>query len=257
MRFGKIQQIRLHEQIIKRFYEMAGAGELQAGDRLPPERELLKQLGVSRQVLREALTVMEAQGSITTTPGGGRVFAGKVGGDVAALLETLRESALLEILIAREAIECKTAELAAEHATGQDIADLRARLAAIGPTNYSYVWNSEFHLAIAECGKNGLLHNLLSVLLDARRDVLEHDYLTREQLERLFSDHEGLVDAIEARDPERAREAMRAHLRLTRDEFDQRRSVRAGERQMPADDVVAAKVPKLDQAVRTRTSNPK
>lgn len=230
MKFGKIQQIRLHEQIIKRFHEMADAGELRAGDRLPPERDLLKQLGVSRQVLREALTVMEAQGSITTTPGGGRVFAGKVGGDVAALVETLRESALLEILVAREAIECKTAELAAEHATEHDIAGLRALLAAIGPTSYSYVWNSEFHLAIAECGKNGLLHSLLSVLLDARRDVLEHDFLTRQQLERLFSDHEGLVDAIEAGDAERAREAMRAHLRLTQNEFDQQRTMRADER---------------------------
>ena len=243
MKFGKVQQIRLHEQIIKRFDEMATAGELQAGDRLPPERELLKQLGVSRQVLREALTVMESQGSITTTPGGGRFFAGKVGGDVAALMETLRESALMEILDAREAVECKAAELAAQHVTEHDIVGLRAHLAGIGPTDYSYVWNSEFHLAIAECGKNSLLHSFLSVLLDARRDVLEHDYLTRDQLERLFSDHVGLVDAIEARDPERAREAMRAHLRLTRVEFDQQRSVRADERRKRSEETGSALSP--------------
>jgi GntR family transcriptional regulator, transcriptional repressor for pyruvate dehydrogenase complex len=54
MKFERVQKVRLHEQIVDRFNQLADAGHLDIGDRLPPEREPLGQLGVSRQVLREA-----------------------------------------------------------------------------------------------------------------------------------------------------------------------------------------------------------
>lgn len=227
MKFERVQQVRLHEQIVNRFNEMADAGHLQPGDRLPPERELLGQFGVSRQVLREALTVMEAQGMISTTPGGGRVYKGRVAGDVGAFLEALKESALFEILDAREAIECKVAELAARHATAEDVEGLRGRLRSLQSSSYTFEWNYGFHLAIAEASGNAVLHNFLQLLLQARREIHRQDYLTREQLERLFEDHEAILDAIEARQPERARELMRAHIETTRAAFHKRQAERA------------------------------
>jgi GntR family transcriptional regulator, transcriptional repressor for pyruvate dehydrogenase complex len=233
MKFERVQQIRLHEQIIARFNAMADAGELSAGDRLPPERELLVQLGVSRQVLREALTVMEAQGMLTTTPGGGRVFDGRAPGDVGAFLEALKASALFEILDAREAIESKTAELAAVHASAEDIDDLRQRVASLEVGRYSFEWNYDFHLAIAEVSGNQVLHHLLQLLLQARREVQQHDYLTQEQLTRLFAEHAALIDAIATHDPVSARKAMTDHFATTRSAFQQRREERQ-QQQRPA-----------------------
>lgn len=226
MKFERVQQVRLHEQIIARFNEMADAGDLKPGDRLPPERELLGQLGVSRQVLREAFTVMESQGMVATTPGGGRVFKGRLIGDIGALVDALKESALLEILDAREAIECKVAELAARNAKRSDIAGLRDRLASLQGHSYTFEWNYGFHLAIAEASGNSVLHNLLQLLLQARRDVHQQDYLTREQLERLFEDHGAILAAIEARDPDRARALMQDHIATTRSAFEERTAER-------------------------------
>ena len=226
MKFERVQQVRLHEQIIARFNEMADAGELTSGDRLPPERELLSQLGVSRQVLREALTVMEAQGMLTTTPGGGRVFNGRAPGDIVAFVEALKASALFEILDAREAIESKTAELAASNASEDDITDLRRRVATLEVGRYSFEWNYEFHLAIAEVSGNQILHNLLQLLLQARREVQQHDYLTQEQLTQLFAEHTALIDAIATHDPRAARQAMENHFATTRSAFQQRREER-------------------------------
>lgn len=230
MKFERVQQVRLHEQIIARFNEMADAGDLSPGDHLPPERELLNQLGVSRQVLREALTVMESQGMVSTTPGGGRVFRGPMPGDVGAFLDALKESALFEILDAREAIECKVAELAAAHANDAAIQGLRARLRSLQRSSYTFEWNYGFHLAIAEASGNTILHNLLQILLQARREIHRQDYLTREQLERLFEDHVAIIDAIEERDGENARSLMQQHIATTRAAFQQRQVERTQER---------------------------
>ncbi len=226
MKFERVHQVRLHEQIIARFNEMADAGQLRPGDRLPTERELLRQLGVSRQVLREAFTVMESHGMVSTTPGGGRVFKGRLLGDVGAFVEALQESALLEILDAREAIECKAAELAAYNATESDVLGLRSRLASLPSNSYTFEWNSGFHLAIAEASSNSVLHHLLQLVLQVRRDVYSQDYLTRAQLERLFADHGAIVDAIEARDAERARTLMQQHIATTRSAFEERTAAR-------------------------------
>lgn len=230
MKFERVHQVRLHEQIIARFNEMADAGHLQPGDRLPPERELLTQLGVSRQVLREALTVMEAQGMLSTTPGGGRVFRGRTVGDIGAFIEALKESALFEILDAREAIEGKIAELAAVNASDEEIAGLQARIRDLDPGSYTYEWNYRFHLAIAESSRNGVLHNFLQLVLEARREVQRQDYLTREQMRRTFDDHAAIVAAIASRDAAKARALMEAHIAHTRAEFHQRQVERAKER---------------------------
>jgi GntR family transcriptional regulator, transcriptional repressor for pyruvate dehydrogenase complex len=230
MKFERVQQVRLHEQIIARFNEMADAGHINIGDRLPPERELLTQFGVSRQVLREALTVMESQGMLSTTPGGGRVFRGRTVADITAFVESLKESALFEILDAREAIECKVAELAALHASDTALADLRQRIRSLQASSYTFEWNYGFHLAIAEASANTVLHNLLQLLLQARRDVHREDYLTREQLERLFEDHAAIIDALERRDPAAARSVMLQHIATTRSAFQQRQAELAHER---------------------------
>ena len=236
MKFERVHHVRLHEQIVSRFVEMAEAGALKPDDRLPPERELLNQLGVSRQALREALTVMESKGMISTTPGGGRVFLGQGTLDAEALYSALQDSALFEILTAREAIECKTAELAALHATDNELEGLRHRLTELGSDSYSVEWNYGFHLAIAEASHNTVLHNLLQLLIQARHDVHGPDYLTLDQLAALFDQHASVLDAIESRNGDAARDAMRRHIVNTREAFEARRAERDTEQSSPAHD---------------------
>ena len=236
MKFERVHHVRLHEQIVSRFVEMAEAGALKPDDRLPPERELLNQLGVSRQALREALTVMESKDMISTTPGGGRVFLGQGTLDAEAFYSALKESALFEILTAREAIECKTAELAALRATDKELEGLRRRLTELGSDSYSVEWNYGFHLAIAEASHNTVLSNLLQLLIQARYDVHGPNYLTQDQLAALFDEHASILDAIESRNGDAARDAMRRHIVNTREAFQARRAERDTEQSSPARD---------------------
>lgn len=222
MKFARVQQIRLYEQIVTRIGEMADSGLLVPGEKFPPERELMKQLGVSRQVLREAFSVMESRGMVLTTPGGGRVYKGKAVLDASEIMEVLQGSALLEVLVAREAVECTVAELAAQNATPEDIAQLKARIDSLDQNGYTFEWNYEFHLAIAEAAKNSVLHTLLQLLLQIRREVYARDYLSRQQLQRLFQDHLAIVLAIESHNPAKAREVMQKHILDTRRAFEER-----------------------------------
>lgn len=222
MKFTRVQQIRLYEQIIERIDALAESGMLTPGDKFPPERELMKQFGVSRQVLREAFSVMESQGWVATTPGGGRVFLGKASASPDSLVQMIQGSALLEVLVAREAVECKIAELASQQASAEDIQGLKSRIENLDQDGYTFEWNYDFHLAIAETAKNSVLYNLLQLLLQIRREVYGQDYLSRPQLKRLFEDHLAIVLAIESRDAERARTAMQKHIADTRQAFKQR-----------------------------------
>jgi DNA-binding FadR family transcriptional regulator len=222
MEFPRVQQIRLYEQIVTRIVEMADKGLLVPGAKFPPERELMKQLGVSRQVLREAFSVMESRGMVLTTPGGGRVYKGKDELDAASIVQVLQGSALLEVLMAREAVECMVAELAARNATAEDIVGLKTRIDNLDQNGYTFEWNYEFHLAIAEAAGNSVLHTLLQLLLQIRREVYAHDYLSRRQLQRLFQDHLAIVLAIESRNPTRARVVMQKHILDTRRAFEER-----------------------------------
>ncbi|MDX2004667.1 MAG: FadR/GntR family transcriptional regulator [Meiothermus sp.] len=222
MKFGRVQQIRLYEQIVERMEELAEVGQLTPGEKFPPERELMKQLGVSRQVLREAFSVMESQGWVSTTPGGGRVYLGKTGSNPAVLLKALQGSALLELLDAREAVECKIAELAAQNATPEDIRGLVERIEKLDQSGYTFEWNYDFHLAIAETARNNVLYSLLQLLLQIRREVYARDYLSKAQLKRLFQDHLSIVEAIETGEGARAREVMRKHILDTRRAYQER-----------------------------------
>lgn len=222
MKFARVQQIRLYEQIVERMEEMAEGGLLNPGEKFPPERELMKQLGVSRQVLREAFSVMESQGWVSTTPGGGRIYLGKTGSNPVVLVKALQGSALLELLDAREAVECKIVELAAQNATAEDILGLKERIRTLDQNGYTFEWNYDFHLAIAETARNNVLHSLLQLLLQIRREVYARDYLTKTQLRRLFQDHLSIVEAIEGGSPEQAREVMRKHISDTRRAYQER-----------------------------------
>jgi len=96
------------------------------GDRLPPERDLAKQLGVSRSTLREAFRVLEQQGIIVTKPGGGRYIVGLPKQyDKQALLEDLEKAAIWDLLETREMLENRIVELACERATEQDLINIR------------------------------------------------------------------------------------------------------------------------------------
>ena len=236
MRFECVHHVRLHEQIVSRFVEVAESGALQPDDRLPPEREFLNQFDISRQDLREALTVMESKGMFSTTLGGGRVFLAQGTLDAEARYFGPGESALFEILTAREAIDRKSTELAALHTTDEELEGLGQRLTELGSESCSVDWNCGFHLAIAEASHNTVLYNLFQLLIQARHDVHGPADLTRDRLAKLFDERASILDVIESRNGDAARDSMHRHIVDTQEAFQARRAERDTEQSSPGYD---------------------
>ncbi|CAM5660762.1 HTH-type transcriptional repressor NanR [Streptomyces tendae] len=108
---------RLYEQVLERLRQYVTDGGLRAGDRLPPERDLAQRLGVSRASVKQAIVVLEVQGLVEARHGGGTYLV-RDSLDVEPVEKMVeRRRRLPDVLEAREALETKLAELAAERRT--------------------------------------------------------------------------------------------------------------------------------------------
>jgi len=193
--------------------------ELAFGSRLPPERQLSRELQVPRQVLRKALAVLEQEGQIWRQVGKG-TFLGtrplESNADVAAIVRRTNPS---EVMRTRLLIEPELAAEAALRATPDHISEMRVCLRrARASTNWRQYenWDNRLHHAIAKATQNELLLALLDTINLVRRMVtwgrLRRNPEGPPSNHHSFAEHEAVVDAIEDRDQERARRYMRFHL---------------------------------------------
>lgn len=233
---------RLYRQIADQLQQLICEGEFPPGSRLPPERELAQQLGVSRASVREALIALEVVGEVEVRVGHGvvvRKTAGAAAGPVmraAARREPWRidpdfaseielnldeEIPPLALLQARRHIEPETAALAAASASEADLAALRAALARNiednrEPDGGRFVGDRLLHIRIAEASQNAAYSLLIKHLLGHQYGVmfrrLQAYYMAHEMWLRSQRDHERIVAAIVARDAPRARDEMAGHL---------------------------------------------
>lgn len=199
-------------------------GRLKPGDKLPAEAAIMKEFGVSRTVVREAISRLQTSGWVTTRHGIGTFVLGL--GDAAPFriapeqLATLRD--VVAVLELRMGIETEAAALAAMRRTESNLNDLRqaldavssaieAGLDAVGP-------DFQFHLEIARASQNPHFVDLMgslgaSIIPRAR---LQNDApisdAQRDYLRRVNAEHESILSAIMTQDSDAARAAMRTHL---------------------------------------------
>jgi DNA-binding FadR family transcriptional regulator len=193
--------------------------DVTASNRLPPERDLARQFGVQRPALRKALAVLESEGQIWRHVGKGTFVGSRPSlaqGDVTAIARKTNPG---EVMRTRILLEPEVAAQAALNATPAHIAEMRACLARSrnAPTWRHYeAWDSRLHRVIAEATQNFLLLALLDTLTAVRRTVTWGRLRTNKDRPKpdhhSFAEHEEIVAAIEERDRERARDAMRRHL---------------------------------------------
>lgn len=189
--------------------------------RLPTERTLSERLGVSRGAVRRALEVLEAEGLVWRRQGSG-TYAGRRpeaerGVDVLAAATDFTE-----IMEVRLRIEPPLAQLAALRATRDEIARMRELIRRIGETDDAdarELWDGALHRQIASSARNRLFLALFDAVNRVRQDdswraIRERARTLANSREATRGQHTAIVDAIEARDPARAGEAMRDHLLL-------------------------------------------
>lgn len=191
------------------------------GVKLPPERHLTDELGMTRTTLRKALDVLERDGLIWRHVGRGTFVAdGKPERPNCAMVELGRQLTPFRMMRARMAIEPAIAREAAVNASGDALMRMRQALdrskAAVTWKEYE-VQDDIFHRTVAEASDNLLLLSLFDQLNEVRRAVAWGNVMRQSARPSLnhssFGEHDSIAAAIVGRDPMAAYEAMRAHLR--------------------------------------------
>lgn len=207
------------EKVVHRLLALVKAGDLKAGDRLPGERELAEQFNVSRPTLREAVRALAVLGVLRTHHGGGLYVSKLEAADLLAPLSfflSLRQVEVDRLYEARSLIEGEIAALAATAAQAADCAVLRELIEkqvafTVSPAEYRVV-DTRFHEILATLSGNPFLARAaasLNVLgLEFRKIASESEAV----IEGSIADHRRIVAALERRDAEGARAAMRAHM---------------------------------------------
>ncbi len=219
-----IDSDRLYRKIARQLSELIAAGEFKPGQRLPAERELAKQLGVSRPSVREALIALEIEGKVEVRVGSGVFVAER---PVPVPAEELEEGeGPFELIRARSAVEGETAALAARAATAADLEAIEAAVEALGRlagAPGTDAADREFHLASARATHNGPLLAVVELLWDRGRGAvwkqMEKHFETPELRAATLRDHRAVLDALRGRNGPAARRAMRAHLARVAHEF--------------------------------------
>jgi DNA-binding FadR family transcriptional regulator len=196
-------------------------GRLSAGERLPPERELAEQFGVSRVTVRDALRALEAMGLIEVRVGarGGAfvtVPSGSVVGQTMSDMMMMQALTPDDIVEARLVVELGTVTLACARATDEDLARLRGHAERakreIKAKTYTREMSWEFHALLAEAAHNIALEGLSASF---RSTLSMHPVRAREPgggHPRTVEEHARIVDALERRDGAAARQEMARHL---------------------------------------------
>ena len=213
-------------------------GSLAPGEKLPTEAAIMEEFGVSRTVVREAISRLQAAGAVETRHGVGTFVVGP--GDPGAFRIAPAQLATLQDVIAvlelRIAVETESAALAAMRRTPQNLAALRAALAtlalALEEGRDAVGADFQYHLEIARATQNAHFVDLMGTLgamMIPRARLEPPGPLTPERqayLRRVNAEHESILDAISRQDPEAARAAMRTHLANSRE---RRRRAAAGQ----------------------------
>ncbi|RKS09166.1 GntR family transcriptional regulator [Nocardiopsis sp. Huas11] len=209
---------RLYEQLVERLVEFMSEAELAPGDRLPAERELAASLGVSRASLGQALVALEVQGVIDVRHGDGAIVRRTVSEEGVLSLLRDRANRRAEIIEARQALEVKLAELAAERRTDEDLAAIDAALelmrAEVREGERGVEGDERFHAAITNAARSRLLTRMMDELAPMIRETRLESLSQQGRPQASLAGHESIASAIRLGDPSVAAEAMRQHLRL-------------------------------------------
>jgi GntR family transcriptional repressor for pyruvate dehydrogenase complex len=224
-----VESKRLYRQIAEQLRALIAAGEFPLGSRLPPERDLAAQLGVSRPSVREALIALEVEGLVEVRMGSGIYVTALEPGPAAQAARGAVDGALgpFDIIRARALVEAELAAVVARtHGPGV-LKKLRAAIKAmeddIARGTMPIRGDREFHIALAEASGNAALVRVVADLFDERNNPLF------EQLGRHFenakswrcavAEHRAVVRAVAAGEVAAARKAMQQHLQNSHDRF--------------------------------------
>ncbi|MEN6572348.1 MAG: FadR/GntR family transcriptional regulator [Anaerolineaceae bacterium] len=219
MQFGELKKQSVAESVSIEILEMIRSKELHPGDKLPAERELSTQLGISRPSLREALRALAIMNVIEIRQGDGVYITSLQADKLVEHLEfvfSLDNSTVFQLFEARKVIEPGASRIAAVKANEQEVRYLQ-ELGAMSVQNQDQLdkfAEADFaiHCKIVEIAQNPFLSRINSSLTFLSRSSRQHTGRIPGVIRQTVTDHENIIRAISNHDPEEAYNAMFRHL---------------------------------------------
>ena len=216
--FKSIKHTRVSDEIVNQVKDLISQGKLKPGDRIPPERELVKEFGVSRPSLREALNSLVAMGFLEIK--GKRTFIRSVASESVQnplfLLIKTDTQKIFDLIEVRKALEAWGAFLAAQRSTEEDIKRLGNILEEMREAfEHGRSWekqDADFHLGIAQATHNTIQTHIMSTIYDLLRESVGAVFKDRSKVKRLLDHHYRIFSAIKNHSPDKARERTLEHL---------------------------------------------
>lgn len=210
------------DKIIRQIRSLITTGQISPGDRLPSERKLAERLGVGRSHVRDAIRKLEFYGILKTLPQSGTVVSG-MGMGITALEGLISDVLQLEnndfasLIETRVLLETNAAILAAQRRDADDILSLKKALKAyevkVNKGLPAVEEDLMFHVKIAEASKNSVLKSLMLIITpDIVNNFIKLDVCKDGRFYRALEEHKVILEYIIEQQPEKAADAMRAHL---------------------------------------------
>ncbi|MCG8619705.1 MAG: FadR family transcriptional regulator [Desulfobacterales bacterium] len=228
--FNKIKLQKLTDEIADQLRTLIMDGKLSPGEKLPAERSLAEMLGVGRSSLREALNILQAQGFVETRKRRG-IFVCSLGASIVSdpLQQVLEEDKdkLLQLYEIRKELEIATAAKSALQRRQTDLDQMKAVLDAMAEdakeTRLALERDLEFHQLIARSTGNFFRSHILKSIFDLSdaylKFVVKHIVNDRDHIDSVLAQHRRILDAIEARNPDEAGQAMADHLTFVEEQW--------------------------------------
>lgn len=217
----EFKKTTISKHVVEYIKELIRQGELSAGEKLPPEREMAKMLNLSRNTIREAYKILAALGYVQIKHGQG-VFVASEDYYLSQITDTffIKNDQILELFDIRKILEVQSVKWASERATEEQLEELKQ----IADRGYEGVINGvdgetlvkrdiEFHIYLAEITGNSILirimHNLIDLLTETRTKALEK---IPGRATKALKEHQIIVQAMMNKDPLNAERYMLTHL---------------------------------------------
>lgn len=223
--FTPIKNTKVYEQVMEQIKDMILNGTLKKGDKLPSERDLAEQLGISRASLREAIRCLEIIGLIESRQGEGNFIRSSFQNtffDPIAIMYVLNECQLKEVFQLRRVLETEIAIDAAKKVRDDELDYMKKLLDKMKTSedeDERVKLDIKFHYKIAEASRNNLILNILysvstiidSFIKDARKIIINNKHK-----DDIDFQHMEIWKALKEHNPDKAEEAMKTHMELIR-----------------------------------------
>ncbi len=215
--FEAISRNKVYQEIARQL-ERHILENLKPGDLLPPERQLVEMLGVSRGSVRDAIRSLEHKGLLEPRQGFGTVVRSPEAQDPDPLSDALlhRRKRVLELIEVRKIIEPALAWRAAQHASPEETAEMEEILARqqrkVQSRQLATAEDAEFHYSIALACDNSAILKLVDVVMDLLHDTREQSLQGKGRQEKSLAGHRRILTALKRGNAAAAEAAMRRHL---------------------------------------------